>query len=110
MFDLFQRMIKGDLKPHLINRNNISELKALFKVVIRVDPESGKIITDSEYLNLCLEVGQKVKININEKNPERNSLTVLPEENLEQLFNFNLPPPPNKKAELYLTLIEWEEN
>lgn len=109
MFELFHRIIKGDLRPHLIKKKNISELKALFKTVIRVDSESGKIITDSDYLNLCLEVGQKVKIIIDEENPEKNTLTVLPEENLEQLFNFNLPPPPNKKAEMYLTLIEREE-
>lgn len=110
MFKLFNDIIKGTLKPHLINDDNINKIDELLKVVLVVgENEKGRTLTSTnEWFNLCGEDGRIIIVNLDENNPENHSFKLVLDENLQELINLNIPPPPNDIAEKYLTLIERE--
>ena len=109
MFELFNRIVRGNLRPHLINDTNLSEIKSLLHCTLYIDKEKNTLKSDNEYINLIFkEEYSPFEIVINKENPSKSKITILKDENLEELINIDFPPPPDEKAGIYLTLLEIE--
>ena len=108
LLDIFHKMIKGNLKPHLINEDNLSAINDLLKTAFYFDEKCETLKTDDKYWSLTTESGQLFEVSLDPDNPDNNTIKLSPDESLETLINLNIPPPPDEKSEAFLNLIERE--
>lgn len=52
MFNLLHEIVLGELRPHLINGDRISDIRGLLEGEFYVDEETKKLKSDNEYMNL----------------------------------------------------------
>lgn len=113
-FDLFNRVVNRDLRPHLKAFDTKEKIEILYKnaQVIR----KGKIMKGYDPfqgLNLR-EIGLKdgdefsVEFITREDGVVQASITNLSEEELDDLIDIGIPPPPDLKAEYFQFILERE--
>lgn len=113
-FDLFNRIINGNLRPFLKDFDTNEKVKKIYHdaTVIRKGIFSGKI-DFFETLDLVengFKEGDELVIEITDQEDGTINATIknLTEENLEELYDLDIPPPPNLKGEYFEFIIERE--
>jgi len=113
-FKLFDRIINGDLRPHLKVYDNEEGLKNLEKEIFSTEITVTKDFPDNLLQNFPkfafgLKDGDEVELILDQEG-ETPRLTIrgVPNEGKEDLINIDIPPPPDAKSELFLTIITLE--
>jgi hypothetical protein len=104
IYKIFKRVILGDLQPHKVDENNLSKLNDLFSIRIGVNDNNFNI-KECRYMTL-LEY-KKIEISIDDQN-YNHTFAIKEDEQLEDLIDIDIPPPKDKKSELYLDLAKHE--
>ena len=114
-FSLYDRIINGDLRPHLEQYKNESGLKNIenefYSLQVKIQNGVPDDFLDKLPLDfLGVKDGDKLelKVDTDEERPKI-TLTILPNEE-GTLINIDIPPPPDAKAEIYLRIIKDEYN
>ncbi len=113
-FKLYNRIINGDLRPHLKSYDNIDGLskieKEFFSTEIIVDETlPDNLLRHFPALVPSLKHGDEVNLAIEDTTtPPQITITLIPNEKEEALINLDIPPPPDAKSELFLKIIEFE--
>ena len=112
MFQLFNDIIKGKLRPHLINDSNIEVLRELqsFELIIDEDENGKTFESNSEWFNHCFDQYQDIIIGTDKNNPNIKTFQIPADESLFDIYDFEITPPQDEKSEIYLTLIERESD
>ncbi|MDP1676333.1 MAG: hypothetical protein Q8L88_05650 [Bacteroidota bacterium] len=115
-FILYDRIVNGNLRPHLERFSTpvgLKELEKEFysKTIIIQNDNIGSLF--DEFINDFhgIKDGDKLEIEISDDDatPQIVLRPILNSEE-ESLINIDIPPPPNEKAEIFLRIIENEYN
>jgi hypothetical protein len=100
MFDIFKSIINGELKPHLIKKDNLTKLQ---------DSIKNEFLSNenSEHLNSMVEIIAELATPIDKITPKEDQEEDQ-EEYQKELLDLNIPSPPDEKSERYQGLIEFE--
>lgn len=112
-FDIYKRIIDGDLRPHL-KHNSSSETieKEFYSLKFTNTGNPDDFLKNIEKLTTefhGFQNGDEVKIELAEAGePLKITIEKVHNESEEELINLDIPPAPDSKAEIYLRLIEDE--
>lgn len=108
-FKLYKRICSGDLRPNLEKfkrRNGLTDLyKEFYSKPVTIDkdfPEKLHNLFDLDFLGI--KEGDKVELKIDQKN-SKIILRCLPNPDEEDLINLDVPPPVDRKSELFHRII-----
>jgi hypothetical protein len=108
-FNLYKRICGGDLRPNLEKfkrKNGLTDLyKEFYSKPITIDkdfPEKLHNLFDLDFLGI--KEGDKVELKIDQKN-SKIILRRLPNPDEEDLINLDVPPPIDRKSELFHRII-----
>ena len=113
-FKLYNRIINGDLRPHLKSYDNINGLSKIEKEFLSAEIIVDETLPDNllrHFLAVLpsLKHGDEVNLTIDDTTtPPQITITFIPNEKEEALINLDIPPPPDAKSELFLRIIELE--
>lgn len=110
LFNKFNRIINGDLRPHLISENDLTKLIKELTSEFYVDKDGKFKFKDEDY-SLTFKEGDKIILESKDENDLSKGfyLKRIEDENFEDLVNINIPPPPNEKAGKYEDIIDTEK-
>jgi len=100
-FEIFDKIINRELRPNKFD----SDGKSLEEKISHLDISDKEFF---EYLKFLDKEGQPYTFIVKEHSTDR--IVINEKRNIEynELIDINIPPPPDKKAEVYLDLIEFE--
>lgn len=113
-FKLYNRIINGDLRPHLKSYDNINGLRKIEKEFFSSEITVDETLPDNLLRHFpavlpSLKHGDEVNLTIDDTTtPLQITITLIPNEKEEALINLDIPPPPDAKSELFLKIIELE--
>lgn len=113
-FKLYNRIINGDLRPHLKSYDNINGLRKIEKEFFSSEIIVDETLPDNLLRHFpavlpSLKHGDEVNLTIDDTTiPPQITITLIPNEKEEALINLDIPPPPDAKSELFLKIIELE--
>lgn len=113
-FKLYNRIINGDLRPHLKSYDNTDGLSKIEKEFFSAEIIVDKTLPDNLLQHFpallpSLKHGDEVNLTIDDTTtPPQITITLIPNEKEEALINLDIPPPPDAKSELFLKIIEFE--
>ncbi|MGV6946313.1 hypothetical protein [Sphingobacterium kyonggiense] len=113
-FKLYNRIINGDLRPHLKSYDNINGLRKIEKEFFSSEIIVDETLPDNLLRHFpavlpSLKDGDEVNLTIDDTTtPPQITITLIPNEKEEALINLDIPPPPDAKSELFLMIIELE--
>ncbi len=113
-FTLYNRIVNRDLRPNIDSFNNQEGLQALqdefYSIKVKIDEGMfNPLDIDSDFHGF--KPGDKFEMKISEDSGSpKITITSIENSDEDQLINLDIPPPPNKKAEIFLNIIEDEYN
>ena len=114
-FEVFDSIIHGELRPFLSKYSSTATIEKLIRErntisFVKIDDELvPKTEKDIERLNRLVPIGEKFILEFDDQNPDPvGILSKESDEILEPLIDIDIPPPPDKKAEYFLSIIEDE--
>jgi hypothetical protein len=114
-FAVYDSIVNGECRPFLeiySSKNHIEKLREKLWRVSFIKTEDGwEHASESEklLLEITSKTGDTIKIEFDETDPKKPAkITNITDNELEELFDIDIPPPPDLKAEYFLDLIELE--
>jgi hypothetical protein len=99
--EIYDQIINGNLRPTKFEADGIKLNEEINKLGITTEEFT-------EYLNYLNKQGRKYRLIINNPDTGEKIYEEEKNENLNELIDIDIPPPPNKKGENYLEIIEFE--
>ena len=114
-FSLYDSIVNGELRPFLKIYSSKSHIETLIKKLWTIafyKDENGTIKPIPEHYELydiIAKPGDELELSFDETDEQsRPTLTNITKDYLEELIDFDIPPPPDLKAEYFLDLIAIE--
>src|SRR6056297_2508352 len=113
-FNLYKRISSGNLRRHLKQFSTDAGLEKLYEEFYKKEIKTkGDILEfienafDKDFHGI--KDGNKYEVEINEEvEPYEITIRPVPNPNEDELINLDIPPPPDKKSNLFLRIIENE--
>ena len=112
-FDIYKRIIEGDLRPHLKANSSPEKIeKEFYSLEFTNTGNPDDFLKNIEKLTTefhGIQKGDEIRIELPESDePPKITIQKVQNDSEEELINLDIPPAPDEKSDIYLRLIEDE--